>query len=78
MEIGLIKMISTQKHSKAIINRVQNSTFWALITPPNLHIASPLAMKERKKERAYKTIIKLCYKKVAVQKGCEEVMLNPQ
>ena len=30
----------------------------ALITPPYLHIASPLAMKERKKERAYKKITK--------------------
>ena len=78
MSISLIRMISTQKHSKPIINRVQNSTFWALITPPNLHIASPLAMKERKKERAYKTITNLCYKKVAVPKGCEEVMPNPQ
>ena len=78
MQIGLIRMISTKKHSKPIINRVQNSTFWALITPPNLHISRPLAMKERKKERAYKMITKLCYKKVAVQKGCEEVMPNPQ
>ena len=32
MQIGLIRMISTQKYSKPIINRVQNRTFWALIT----------------------------------------------
>ena len=51
MQIGLIRMISTRKHSKPIINRVQNSTSWALITPPNLHIASPLEMKERKKKK---------------------------
>ena len=31
MQIGLIRMISTQKDSKPIINRVQNSTFWVLI-----------------------------------------------
>ena len=28
---------------------LQNSMLWVVITPPNRHIASPLAMKERKK-----------------------------
>ena len=55
---GELEGLVYKKHSKPIINRVQNSTFWALITPPNLHIASPLAMKERKKKRTYKTITK--------------------
>ena len=31
MSIGLINMISTQKYSKPILNRTQNSTFWVLI-----------------------------------------------
>ena len=31
MKIGLIHMISSKKHSKPTLNRVQNSTFWALI-----------------------------------------------
>ena len=33
---------------KRIYNRLQKNTFWVVITPPNRHIASPLAMKERK------------------------------
>ena len=32
MSIDLINMISRQKHSKPILNRTQNSTFWVLIT----------------------------------------------
>ena len=29
-------------------NKLQNSMFWVVITPPNRHTASPLAIKERK------------------------------
>ena len=77
MSIGLIITISTQKELKTYKKRVQNSTFWALITPPNRHIASPLAMQEENnnKKKTYKTITKLYYK-VAVQKGCEEECLT--
>ena len=58
MSIGLIITISTQKKLKTYKNRVKNSTFWALITPPNRHIASPIAMQEENKEITYKTITK--------------------
>ena len=53
----------SKRYSKPIINRVQKSTFWALITPPNLHIASPLAMKERKKESTKRLHFKKVVKK---------------
>ena len=33
---------------KKVNYKVQNNTFWVVITPPNRHIASPLANKERK------------------------------
>ena len=33
---------------KRVHYKVQNNTFWVVITPPNRHITSPLAMKERK------------------------------
>ena len=33
---------------KRVNYKLSNSTFWVVITPPNRHIASPLAMKERK------------------------------
>ena len=34
---------------KRVNYKLQNITFWVVITPPNRHIASPLAMKERKR-----------------------------
>ena len=34
---------------KRINYRLSNNTFWVVITPPNRHIASLLAIKERKK-----------------------------
>ena len=33
---------------KRVIYKLWNNTFWVVITPPNRHIASSLAMKERK------------------------------
>ena len=33
---------------KRVNYKLWNNTFWVVITPPNQHIASPLAMKERK------------------------------
>ena len=72
MSIGLINMISTQKHSKTILNRTQNSTFWVLITPPNRHVASPLAMlKTIKGMQAM-----LLQKEYAIQKVCVRVRLT--
>ena len=35
---------------KRVHYKVQNNTFWVVITPPNRHIASPLAIKERKRK----------------------------
>ena len=46
MPIGLIRLISAQKVLKTCINKGENSTIWVVITPPNRHIASPIAMKE--------------------------------
>ena len=31
--------------------KLKNNMFWVVITPPNRHIASPLAIKERKKTK---------------------------
>ena len=33
---------------KRVNYKLKNNTFWVVITPPNRHIASPLAIKERK------------------------------
>ena len=47
----LIGLNSDNYYSKVFIRvnyKLWNSTFWVVITPPNRHIASPLAMKERK------------------------------
>ena len=33
---------------KRVNYKLQNNTFWVVITPPNRYIANPLAMKERK------------------------------
>ena len=50
MSIGLNNMISMKKnHSKPILNRTQNSTFWVLIIHLNRHIASLLVMLKIKK-----------------------------
>ena len=35
---------------KRVNYKLQNNTFWVVITPPNRHIASLLAMKKKKKE----------------------------
>ena len=34
---------------KRVNYKLSKNTFWVVITPPNRHIASPLAIKERKK-----------------------------
>ena len=44
------------KVSKRVNYKLWKNTFWVVITPPNRHIASPLAIKERK-IKANKTII---------------------
>ena len=48
MLIGLKSNNYYSKVFKRINYRLSNSTFWVVITPPNRHIASPLAMKEIK------------------------------
>ena len=54
MSIGLIITVRTQKAQ----NLLKIGLKIALITPPNRHVASPLAMQEENKERAYKMITK--------------------
>ena len=47
----LIGLKGDNYYSKVFIRvnyKLSNSTFWVVITPPNRHIASPLATKERK------------------------------
>ena len=47
----LIGLKDDNYYSKVFIRvnyKLWNNTFWVVITPPNRHIASPLAMKERK------------------------------
>ena len=48
MLIGLQGDNYYSKVFKRVNYKLSNSTFWVVITPPNRHIASPLAMKERK------------------------------
>ena len=48
MLIGLKGDNYYSKVFKRVNHKLQNNTFWVVITPPNRHIASPLAMKERK------------------------------
>ena len=48
MLIGLKSDNYYSKVFKRVNYKLWNSTFWVVITPPNRHIASPLAMKERK------------------------------
>ena len=48
MLIGLKANNYYSKVFKRVNYKLWNSTFWVVITPPNRHIASPLAMKERK------------------------------
>ena len=48
MLIGLKGDNYYSKVFKRVNYKLSNSTFWVLITPPNRHIASPLAMKVRK------------------------------
>ena len=48
MLIGLNGQNYYSQVFKMINYKLWNSTFWVVITPPNRHIASPLAMKERK------------------------------
>ena len=48
MLIGLKGNNYYSKVFKRVNYKLWNCTFWVVITPPNRHIASPLAMKERK------------------------------
>ena len=48
MPIGLKVNNYYSKVFKKVNYKLWNSNFWVVITPPNRHIASPLAMKERK------------------------------
>ena len=48
MLIGLKGNNYYSKVFKRVNYKLWNSTFWVVITPSNRHIASPLAMKERK------------------------------
>ena len=48
MLIGLQGDNYYSKVFKRVNYKLWNNTFWVVITPPNQHIASPLAMKERK------------------------------
>ena len=48
MLIGLKGDNYYSKVFKKVNYKLWNNTFWVVITPPNQHIASPLAMKERK------------------------------
>ena len=48
MLIGLKGDNYYSKVFKRVYYKLSNSIFWVVITPPNRHIASPLAMKERK------------------------------
>ena len=50
MLIGLKGDNYYSKVFKRVNYKLSNSTFWVVITPPNRHIASPLAMKERKRK----------------------------
>ena len=70
--IVLINTISTQKkHSKPILTRTQNSTFWVLIIPPNRHVASPLAMLKTIKGMQAMFL----QKEYPIQKVCVQVRL---
>ena len=62
VSIGLINRLVHKKYLESILNRVQNSTFWVLITPPNRHIASPVAMSEIINKQRTKTceVKKVC------------------
>ena len=44
---------------KRVNYKLQNNTFWVVITPPNRHIASPLAIKERKSKINSNTLYKI-------------------
>ena len=48
MLIGLKGNNYYSKVFKRVNYNLKNNTFWVVITPPNRHIASPLAMKETK------------------------------
>ena len=48
MPIGLKGNNYYSKVFKKVNYKLWNNTFWVLITPPNRHIASPLAIKEKK------------------------------
>ena len=57
---------------KRVNYKVQNSTFWVVITPPNRHIASPLAMKERK-SKLKSNILRSC---LSLQKILSGMMIK--
>ena len=48
-QLGYLIQLVHKKCLKPAINRAQNSTILVLITPPNRHIARPLAMIKRRK-----------------------------
>ena len=48
-QLGYLSRLVHKKCLKPAINRAQNSTIWVPITPPNRHIASPLAMIKKRK-----------------------------
>ena len=45
-QLGQFGLLLHKKCLKPGVLRVWNNTIWVVITPPNRHIASPLAMKE--------------------------------
>ena len=67
MPTGLIMLITTQKVLKTCSVKGMNNTIWVVITPPNRHIASPLAMKEeeskQKQDQLYMAPKKMFQKK---------------
>ena len=52
MLIGLKDNNYYSKVFKRVYYKLSKSTFWVVITPPNRHIASPLAIKEREKYKS--------------------------
>ena len=51
MPIELKSQNYYSKVFKKINYKLSNSTFWVVITPPNRHIASPLAIKEKNENK---------------------------
>ena len=51
MPTRLIRLITMQKVLKTCSNQSAKNTIWVVITSPNRHIASPLAMKEEESKQ---------------------------